>query len=106
MYSGIGLIVRKLTSKSSGSFSALKDAASNLDLTGAVDLIKNSGIINKLGYIIPLIIILIILSFLAYSLLAGILASMTTNMENYQQLQTPLMIISVIGYYLIILSTA
>ena len=106
MYSGIGLIVRKLTSKSSGSFSALKDAASTLDLTGAVDLIKNSGIINKLGYIIPLIIILIILSFLAYSLLAGILASMTTNMENYQQLQTPLMIISVIGYYLIILSTA
>ncbi len=106
MYSGIGLIGRKLTSKSSGSFSALKDAASNLDLTGAVDLIKNSGIINKLGYIIPLIIILIILSFLAYSLLAGILASMTTNMENYQQLQTPLMIISVIGYYLIILSAA
>lgn len=106
MYSGIGLTVRKLTSKSSGSFSALKDAASSLDLTGAVDLIKNSGIINKLGYIIPLIIILIILSFLAYSLLAGILASMTTNMENYQQLQTPLMIISVIGYYLIILSTA
>ena len=106
MYSGIGLIVRKLTSKSSGSFSALKSAASNLDLNEAIDLIKNSGIINKLGYIIPLIIILIILSFLAYSLLAGILASMTTNMENYQQLQTPLMIISVIGYYLIILSSA
>lgn len=106
MYSGIGLIVRKLTSKSSGSFSALKGAASNLDLNEAIDLIKNSGIINKLGYIIPLIIILIILSFLAYSLLAGILASMTTNMENYQQLQTPLMIISVIGYYLIILSSA
>lgn len=106
MYSGIGLIVRKLTSKSSGSFSALKDAASTLDLNGAVDIITNSGIINKLGYIIPLIIILIILSFLAYSLLAGILASMTTNMENYQQLQTPLMIISVIGYYLIILSAA
>ncbi len=31
---------------------------------------------------------------------------MTTNMENYQQLQTPLMVISVIGYYLIILSSA
>lgn len=106
MYSGIGIIVRKLTSKSSGSFSALKDAASSLDLNGAVDIITNSGIINKLGYIIPLIIILIILSFLAYSLLAGILASMTTNMENYQQLQTPLMIISVIGFYLIILSSA
>ena len=49
---------------------------------------------------------LIILSFLAYALFAGILASMTTNMENFQQLQTPLMVISVIGYYLIIISTA
>ena len=68
-------------------------------------MIENSGILNKLGYIIPLILILIILSFLAYSLLAGILASMTTNMENFQQLQTPLMVISVIGYYLIIISS-
>ena len=106
MYSGIGLIVRKLTSSNNNSLSVLKDAASSLDLNGAIDIITNSGIINKLGYIVPLIIILIILSFLAYSLLAGILASMTTNMENYQQLQTPLMIISVIGYYLIILSSA
>ena len=106
MYSGIGLIVRKLTSSNNNSLSVLKDAASSLDLNDAIDIITNSGIINKLGYIVPLIIILIILSFLAYSLLAGILASMTTNMENYQQLQTPLMIISVIGYYLIILSSA
>ena len=30
---------------------------------------------------------------------------MTTNMENYQQLQTPLMIISLIGFYLIIISS-
>ena len=30
---------------------------------------------------------------------------MTTNMENYQQLQTPLMVISVVGYYLILLSS-
>lgn len=103
MYSLIGLIVRKLTSNN-GSLSVLKDAASSFDLNGALDIITNSGIINKLTYIVPLIIILVILSFLAYSLLAGILASMTTNMENYQQLQTPLMVISVIGYYLIFLS--
>ena len=30
---------------------------------------------------------------------------MTTNMENFQQLQTPLMVISVIGYYLIFVSS-
>ena len=41
-----------------------------------------------------------ILTFIAYSLLAGVLASMTTNMEDFQQLQTPIVIISLIGYYL------
>ena len=41
-----------------------------------------------------------LLTFLADSLLAGILASMATNAEDFNQLQTPIMIISLIGYYL------
>lgn len=41
-----------------------------------------------------------VLTFIAYSLLAGVLASMTTNIEDFQQLQTPIMIISLLGYYL------
>lgn len=104
LYAGIGLLVRKLITPTSTS--VIKDVASQFDISEIFDVLTNSGVINKLGYIIPLIIILIVLSFLAYSLLAGVLASMTTNMENYQQLQTPLMVISVIGYYLIILSAA
>ena len=101
LYSGIGLIIRKLTA-TNNNFEAISN---EIDITSYIDTIKNSGLIDKLGYIVPLIIILIILSFLAYSLLAGIFASVTTNMENFQQLQTPLMVISVIGYYLIIVST-
>ncbi len=30
---------------------------------------------------------------------------MTTNMENFSQLQTPLVVINLIGYYLVILSS-
>ena len=41
-----------------------------------------------------------LLTFVAYSLVAGILASMTTNAEDFNQLQTPLVIISLVGYYL------
>lgn len=104
VYAVIGLLVRKLTT--SGSTSLVQDVASQFDLTQIVDTIQNGGIIDKLGYIIPLVVILFVLSFLAYSLLAGILASITTNMENFQQLQTPLLVISVIGYYLIFLSAA
>ena len=104
-YGAIGLIVRKIISHGSSS-KMINDALNTFDLEGAVKVVTDSGVLNKLGYILPLIIILILLSFVAYSLLAGVLASMTTNMENYQQLQTPLMIISVIGYYLIFLSAA
>lgn len=104
LYSGLGLLIRKFFN-SPTSTSSLKDIASNLELNGAIEMVQKSGIIDKLGYIIPLIVILFVLSFLAYSLLAGVLASMTTNMENYQQLQTPLMMISLVGFYLVIASS-
>ena len=104
VYAGIGLLIRKLTTAPNESL--VKDVASSLDLNAIFSSLANGGIIDKLGYIIPLIVILFVLSFLAYSLLAGILASITTNMENFQQLQTPLLVISVIGYYLIFLSAA
>lgn len=104
VYAGIGLLVRKLTT--SGSASLVQDVASQFDLNEIISVIQNGGVIDKLGYIIPLIVILFVLSFLAYSLLVGILASITTNMENFQQLQTPLLVISIIGYYLIFLSAA
>ena len=41
-----------------------------------------------------------ILTFIGYALLAGILASMTTNTEDFQQLQMPIVILSLVGYYL------
>ena len=101
LYGFGGLVIRKLT----GSASITTAISSNMDLSEIFNVITKNGIVDKLGYMIPLIIILIILSFLAYALFAGILASMTTNMENFQQLQTPVALISVVGYYLVILSS-
>lgn len=65
----------------------------------SVNEVFSTGITEQLVYIIPITILLMILTFIAYSLLAGILASMTTNTEDFQQLQTPIIIISLIGYY-------
>ena len=45
-----------------------------------------------------------ILTFIAYSLIAGILASMTTNAEDYQHIQTPIVFTLLIGYYLSIMA--
>ncbi len=74
------------------------------ELRGVVQTILDSDFGEQLVYIVPLTIILMLLTFLAYGLLAGILASMTTNIEDFQQLQTPLVIILLIGYYLALMA--
>ncbi len=71
---------------------------------GVINTVLASGLGSKLIYVVPLTLVLMLLTFLAYSLLAGILASMTTNTEDFQQLQTPIIIISLIGYYLSIMA--
>ena len=78
------------------------DISSEIDsITSMVDF---QGLVNGLGIILPIMAIMIILTFIAYSLLAGILASMTTNLEDYQQLQTPIVVISLVGYYLSVMA--
>lgn len=64
----------------------------------------SSGFLDKVLNLLPAVIILMILSFIAYSLIAGILASMTTNMEDFSQIQTPIMLVLLAGYYLAIMA--
>ncbi|MDO5569483.1 MAG: ABC transporter permease [bacterium] len=103
-YSMIAVAIRFFTSSS---VSAINNSLSTsiTDYTsGIIAQLNYSGIIDRLIYIVPLTIILMILTFVLYSLLAGILASMTTSIDDYNQVQTPVIIISVIGYYLSTLS--
>ena len=98
MYGVAGFISRKFIGGDQikyGVFDTVKET-----LKGAI----NTSFADKLIYMIPLLLILMILTFLAYSLLAGILASMTTTIEDFQQLQTPIMIILFIGYYLAVMA--
>lgn len=90
----IGLLVRNLL----GSGSILNGLGTGM--SDILNVVLTTEFVSKLVYIIPLTLILMLITFLAYSLLAGILASMTTNAEDFNQLQTPIMIISLIGYYL------
>lgn len=93
IYTFIGMLIRKLIGGnliSNGVTAQVKNVMSN---------VLSSNIGNQLKVILPLTIILMLLTFLAYSLLAGILASMTTNTEDFQQLQTPIMVVLLLGYY-------
>lgn len=75
------------------------------EVTDIVSNTLNSNIGSQLSAILPLTITLMLLTFLAYSLLAGILASMTTNTEDFQQLQTPIMVILLLGYYMAMMAS-
>ena len=79
---------------------SLSNIAGDVDISSIIKSLSETGFMNNLVYIIPITLILMILTFIAYSLVAGILASMTTNIEDYQQVQTPIIIISLVGYYL------
>jgi len=70
------------------------------EMTSFVSGLSLNGVIDTISVMLPILLVMILLTFFAYSLLAGILASMTTNLEDFQQLQTPIVIISLAGYYL------
>lgn len=97
MFAGIGIGLRVMLG--TGSISNMASIG-NLDIGATLSNFLNSEIATQLVYIIPLTLLMMVLTFIAYSLLAGVLASMTTNIEDFQQLQTPIMIISLLGYYL------
>lgn len=99
LFAAIGFFVRKLVGGS--------NIANGLgtEVSNVINDILSSSLGSQLIYIIPLILILMILTFIAYSLMAGVLASMTTNTEDFQQLQTPIMIISLVGYYLAMMAS-
>lgn len=78
--------------------------SSIIDFNSILNTLNASGMINSLILVIPLTLVMIILSFAAYALVAGILASMTVNIEDFNQLQTPIMLLSIAGYYLAIMA--
>jgi len=99
VYALIAFIVRIVLGGGNFSF------ASSSGMGDFFSTLMNRGILDKLYYFIPIALILFVLSFLAYSLLAGILASMTVSMEDFNQIQAPIMFICMTGYYLSIMSS-
>ena len=80
---GIRLLCTKTFAISEDTSTAIMDA---------INMVKNTGILDLLLRGLPIMLILF-------------LASMTTNIEDYQQLQTPLMILLLVGYYIAIMAS-
>ena len=98
LYAFVGSLIRFFTTSSG--ISSIVGTTEAGKISVYIKMFLESDMASKLLAGIPFFLILIILSFLAYSLFIGVLASMTTSMEDYNQIQTPVMIFLMLGYYL------
>ena len=103
LYAIVGVIIRALTTTLPDiSTVAATTQVDGNTISSYITAFLQSDVASRLVVGIPLFIILILLSFFLYSVFIGVLASVTTSMEDYQQIQTPVMIFLMIGYYLAI----
>lgn len=100
LYGTLGVLIRILLT---GNMNFNNSQAG--EIGSLVNTITSSGVIDKLTGVLPFALILMILTFIGYSLLSGILSSMTTNSEDYQQLQTPMVIVLLSSFYLSMMSS-
>ena len=102
VYGIIGMIIKFIvtgTMNMSGSLEGIL-GTSQIDGVSVMTLITESGIVEKLLGGLPIILLIIVLTFVAYTLFIGILASVTTSMEDFNQIQTPVMLFLMTGYML------
>lgn len=99
IYGLLGLLVRSMI----GGDSITNGIMNGAD--GILTTLSSTGIMDQLIYIIPITLVLMVLSFIAYALVAGILASMTVSMDDYQQIQGPIIVVLLISYYLSIMAS-
>ena len=98
VYSGIAMLLRNILASTSAA------TAGTGMFSEIMTMLSDAGIFSLLAKGSIVLIIMFIASFIAYAITAAILASMTTNIEDFQQLQTPLMIIMLVGYYVALMA--
>lgn len=96
-YNIIGILIHGGLSLGSGKSNIIGSLVESLKISGTFDILLKGA---------PILIIIFLLSFFIYATLAGVLASMTTSSEDFQQLQTPLMIVLMLGYYIGIMASS
>ncbi len=98
LYFGIAIFIRN---KTGASFETETNRLMNEILKSMI----SPEIVSSMLKILPLIIIFLIFTFVTYAIVAGVFASVTTNIDDFQQLQTPIMLTISIGFYLSILAS-
>ncbi len=88
----------------SGSVGTLSEVSTQGFTNAIMSDIFSKNLLTMIKSVLPILFISFCFTLVTYALLAGVLASMTTNIDDFQQLQTPLMMIISIGFYLSLLA--
>ena len=62
--------------------------------------VLSKDVVQSILSVAPILLLFFIVTLLTYAMLSAVLASVTTNIDDFQQLQTPLMLIVSLGLYL------
>ena len=65
-----------------------------------LNTVMTKEVVQSIVSILPVLGVFFIITLLTYAMLSAILASVTTNIDDFQQLQTPLMLLVSLGLYL------
>ena len=88
----------------SSSFGTLTEESTRGFTDAILSDIFSKDLLIMIKSVFPFLVVSFLFTLITYALLAGVLASMTTNIDDFQQLQTPLMMIISIGFYLSLLA--
>jgi ABC-2 type transport system permease protein len=69
------------------------------ELGGMMRAIIDSGLFERLPVLILFTLLFLVVGYTLYGTVVGVLASLTTNMEDYQKIQGPVMIMLLISFY-------
>lgn len=97
LYSAVGLYIRKMV----GGDTIINGVSG--EVGSMLESIK-TALPDNLYVILGLTLLLMLITFIGYSLVAGILSSVTTNQEDFQQIQSPIVLTLLLGYYLAIMA--
>ena len=99
IYGVISLVIR-FTFNAKSNTSIITNTM-NIDTSSMnVDSNMIGEFINRIPSIILVIVIMTLLSFVAYSILAAILSSMTTSIEDFNNIEAPIMLLVFGGFYI------
>ena len=103
VYGFISLLIRFIFN--SGSRISTLSSTMNINTGNInVDASMINEFISRIPSIILVIIIMTFLSFLIYSILAAILSSMTTSIEDFNNIEAPIMLLVFGGFYISLLA--